>query len=267
MKLRILLIVMMAIAQANCANTTAPGAVGIKREQLLLVSAADVEQMAAIHYAEQNAAAKKQGKLISSGEEYSRLERIMHRLIKQVGVFRQDAINWKWQLSLIDDPTLNASCAPGGKITFYTGMVRQLKLTDDEIAAIMGHEIAHALREHGREKVSEASLQQMIGNIALATTQNMEKQIALADQVANIALVLPNSRQKESEADRMGLELMARAGYNPHAAVDVWKKMTAASKGSPPEFLSTHPAHATRINELESLLPVVQPLYDVAPRS
>ena len=180
-------------------------------------------------------------------------------------MFRDDAAKWNWQVVLIDAPILNASCAPGGKITVYTGIVRQLKLSDDEIAVIVGHEIAHALREHGRERVSQAYAQNAITSTALGAAPGSEAQIEAANVVAHYLYVLPNSRQNETEADGMGLELAARAGYNPNAAISVWKKMTEASKGrQPAEFLSTHPANDTRIADLGALLPKMMPLYQAA---
>lgn len=267
MKLRAYLSIAAVALLVACATTTRPGAVGINREQLLIVSAAEVEQMAAVSYAQQYNRAKSAGRLITDGPEFERLKKIGGKLIRQSALFRDDTKQWKWNLTLIDASDLNASCAPGGKITFYTGIIRQLTLTDDEIAAIMGHEIAHALREHGREKVSEAMGQQFVIALASANSKNPAQQTQLANQVAQILFVLPNSREKETEADKIGLELMARAGYDPRAAVNVWRKMTTATRGqSPPEFLSTHPAHATRINELVALQPVVWPLYLSAPK-
>ncbi len=184
-----------------------------------------------------------------------------------MGAFRDDAVKWNWQLVLIDAPILNASCAPGGKITFYSGLVRQLKLSDDEIAVIMGHEVAHALREHGRERVSKAYAQNALSQAALTAAPNSAAQVEAANQVAHYLYVLPNSRQNESEADGMGLELAARAGYNPNAAITVWNKMAAANKGkAPAEFLSTHPSDQTRIADLGALMPRVTPLYEAARR-
>lgn len=250
---------------AACVSSTRPGVVGVDRQQLLLVPAANVERMSALSYAQQANQAKSKGMLITEGEELDRLKKIAGRLIRQSAAFRDDTRNWKWQLVLIDAPVLNATCAPGGKITFYTGIIRQLNLTDDEIAVIMGHEIAHALREHGREKVSRAYTQKLLSTTALAATKNKEQEIALANQFAHYILVLPNSRQNETEADKIGLELAARAGYDPSAAVNFWHKMAAASQGkSPPEFLSTHPSHSTRIAEISALLPKVLPLYAAA---
>ena len=234
---------------AACANTTKPGAVGINRSQFMVVSSADVNKLSAASFEEQNKKAKEKNVLITSGSSYERLKHVANRLIPQTAVFRDDTRTWEWQLSLIQSNTLNASCAPGGKITFYTGIIDQLNLTDDEIAAIMGHEMAHALREHGRERLSEALAQNAVTNVALAAAgANYASGINAANQVAQYVLVLPNSRQNESEADAIGLELAARAGYNPRAAITVWQKMLKATQGkNPPEFLSTHPSGETRI--------------------
>ena len=258
------LVITLCVVLTGCASTTRPGEVGVERQQFMLVSAAEVERMAATSYSNQVSQARAQGKLITAGPEYERLRKIANRIIARAGVFREDSKRWNWQLTLIDSPQLNASCMPGGKITFYTGIIRKLKLTDAEIAAIMGHEVAHALREHGREKVSHAMGQQLLLELALGGKSNSAEQIKLAQQVGNLLITLPNSRENESEADRIGLELSARAGYDPMGAVNVWRKMAAAGGGGTFEFLSTHPSHANRINELTQLQAVVRPLYDAA---
>ena len=250
-----------------CANTTRSGAVGVNRSQFLVVSASEVDRLSAVSYNEQNQKAKEKNILITSGPEYDRLKAISNRLISQTGVFRDDTRQWNWQLVLINAPILNATCAPGGKITFYTGLIEQLNLTDDEIAAIMGHEIAHALREHGRERLSQAMAQSAVTNIALAAAGGYGSAISAANQAAQYVLVLPNSRQNESEADAIGVELAARAGYNPQAAITVWQKMNKATQGKGTfEFLSTHPSGDTRIEQLSELMPAVQPLYMAAPK-
>lgn len=251
-----------------CANTTKSGAVGINRSQFMVVSSAEVDRLSAISYNEQNQKAKEKNILVTSGPTYNRLKTISNRLIQQTSVFRDDTRQWNWQLTLINAPTLNATCAPGGKITFYTGLIEQLNLTDDEIAAIMGHEIAHALREHGRERLSQAMAQNALTSIALAAAGPYGSAVNAANQAAQYILVLPNSRQNESEADAIGIELAARAGYNPQAAISVWQKMNKATEGkNPPEFLSTHPSGDTRIEQISELLPAVQPLYMVAPKA
>jgi len=245
-----------------CANTTRPGAVGVNRSQFMMISSSEVDRLSAISYNDQNEKAKEKNALVTSGPTYDRLKRIANRLIPQTGEFRDDTRQWNWQLTLINASTLNASCAPGGKITFYTGIIEQLNLSDDEIAAIMGHEIAHALREHGRERLSQAMAQSAVTNLALAAAGGYGSAVSAANQVAQYVLVLPNSRQNESEADAIGLELAARAGYNPRAAISVWQKMIKATEGkNPPEFLSTHPSGETRIEQLTALMPSVEPLY------
>ncbi|WP_338761779.1 M48 family metallopeptidase [Massilia sp. METH4] len=253
---------------AACASTTKPGVVGVQRQQLLLVSAEKVEQMALVNYTQQNREAQSKGRLVTKGADYERLKKIAARLQAHVGTFRDDAAKWNWQLALIDAPVINATCAPGGKITFYTGLIRQLKLNDDEIAIVMGHEIAHALREHGRERVSRAYAQNALTTTALAAAPNSQAQIEAANAVAHYLYMLPNSRQNESEADAMGLELAARAGYKPEASVAVWRKMQALDKKSgekrSAEFTSTHPSNETRIGDLTAMLPKVTPLYQAA---
>jgi Zn-dependent protease with chaperone function len=268
MKKHTLMILAAVSVLAACASTTKPGVVGVQRQQLMLVSAEKVEQMALVNYTQQNREAQSKGRLVTKGADYDRLKKIATRLQAQVGTFREDAAKWNWQLALIDSPTVNATCAPGGKITFYTGLIRQLKLNDDEIAIVMGHEIAHALREHGRERVSRAYAQNALTTTALAAAPNSQAQIEAANAVAHYLYMLPNSRQNESEADAMGLELAARAGYKPEASVAVWRKMSALEKKSgdkaPAEFTSTHPSNETRINDLTAMLPKVTPLYQAA---
>ncbi|MEY4400012.1 MAG: hypothetical protein RLZZ539_1341 [Pseudomonadota bacterium] len=251
-----------------CANTSRPGVVGVERSQFMMISAAQIDRMSAISYEQQAKAAQKKKILITSGPEYERLKTIANRLIPQTAVFRDDTRNWNWGLQLIDSPIVNATCAPGGRITFYSGIINKLNLTDDEIAAIMGHEIAHAVREHGREQVSQALAQNIISNVALAAAgAGSAQSIDAANQIMQYVLVLPNSRQNEREADAIGLELAARGGYDPRAAITLWQKMSKESQGkNPPEFLSTHPSNENRIKELSALIPKVMPLYEAAKR-
>jgi predicted Zn-dependent protease len=209
--------------------------------------------------------AKDAGRLVS-GPEYGRLLRIATRVQAQVPIFREDTAQWKWALILIDAPTINATCAPGGKITFYTGIIRWVELNDDEIAAVMGHEIAHALREHGRERMSQALASNVLTQAAFARSSNAKTNTALANEVSKYLFLLPNSRGNESEADKIGLELAARAGYDPRAAITLWNKMSITSSGTTPEFVSTHPTHERRIAELSALIPTVMPLYQAAPK-
>jgi len=251
-----------------CTSTSRPGVVGVERSQFMMISSAQIERISASSFEQQAKAAQKKNVLITSGPQYERLKTIANRLIPQTAVFRDDTHSWNWGLQLIDSPLVNATCAPGGRITFYSGIINKLNLTDDEIAAIMGHEIAHAVREHGRERVSQAMAQNVIANVALAAAgAGSAQSIDAANQIMQYVLVLPNSRQNETEADAIGLEIAARGGYDPRAAITLWEKMSKESKGkNPPEFLSTHPSNENRIKELAALMPRVMPLYEAAKR-
>ncbi|WP_223461168.1 MULTISPECIES: M48 family metallopeptidase [unclassified Pseudomonas] len=250
-------------------NTTSGGAVGIERKQYMfsMLSAQEVDQMYAQSYQKTVGEASSKGVLDKTSNEARRVQAIADRLIAQTPTFRPDAAQWKWEVNLIKSDELNANCGPGGKIIFYTGLIDRLKLTDDEIAAIMGHEIAHALREHGREAMSKAYGIEMAKQGAGALLGLGQDTMALADTVANYGMTLPNSRANENEADLIGLELAARAGYNPNAAITLWNKMSKVSEGAPPEFMSTHPASSSRIAALQAAIPKVMPLYEQAKKS
>jgi predicted Zn-dependent protease len=248
-------------------ETTSPGAVGVERKQQMLVSSEDIDKGAAQAYAQELAKAREKGTLNQDQRQLQRVRAVAERLIPQVRVFRADALQWDWQINVQSSKELNAYCMPGGKIMVYTGLIEKLNLTDDELAAVIGHEIAHALREHSRERVSRAYAQQLALAGVAAVAGVGGNTLDLANQVATVTFQLPHSREQEAEADRIGLELMARAGYDPHGAINVWKKMASASSGGPPEFLSTHPSGPSRIADLEASLPRVLPLYSAARRS
>ncbi|MFC4160521.1 M48 family metallopeptidase [Chitinimonas lacunae] len=255
------------VAGCEKVQTTEGGAVGVEREQRMfsLLSTEQVEGMAAQAYEATLSEARAQGRLNDNPPQTDRVRAIARRLIPQVEVYRRDALNWKWEVNVEDSPELNAYCAPGGKIMFFDGIIERLKLSDDEIAAIMGHEMAHALREHGRERMSKIYGQQLLAQgVSLVTGGKYDNQINIALDVTQLAYNLPNSREHEKEADAIGLELAARAGYDPRAAISLWQKMSQASQGQPPQFLSTHPSHATRIEELQAKMPIVLPLYEAA---
>ena len=246
-----------------CTSTsTKKGTVGIDRQQLLLVSEAEMVNGGKLAYASVLKEAEKTKTLNTNSVLVQRVRRIADRLIPQTAVFRKDAPSWAWEVNVIQSEQLNAWCMPGGKIAFYTGIIEQLKLTDAEIAAIMGHEMAHALREHGRERASEQTLTQ-VGLSALSIFTGVQgPALDAAAMALQVTLTLPNSRTHEVEADRMGVELAARAGYNPYAAINVWVKMDNASKGGkPPELLSTHPSHSSRIKDLNQYAKRVEPLF------
>jgi predicted Zn-dependent protease len=258
---------------AGCATTqtTQSGTVGVQRKQFMMLSSKQVDGMAAQSYVQTLKEADTKKTLNTNVQETERVRTIAKRLIAQTTVFRPDAANWKWEVNVQESKELNAYCMPGGKIMVYSGLIEKLNTTDDELASVMGHEISHALREHGRERMSEAYAQQigLLGLAAIvgATTNNKNNAAATAQvgaAVAAVALTLPHSREQEREADRMGLELSARAGYDPNAAVSLWRKMGANGGGKPPEWLSTHPSDESRINDLQKLIPTVMPLYQEA---
>lgn len=255
------------LAIAGCATTTSGGAVGANRSQLLLVSSEQLEQTAALGYSKLKSEATQKGALNKDEKLLQRVQAIARRIEPQTAVFRKDAPGWKWEVNVIESNELNAFCMPGGKIMFYSGLINRLKLTDEEIAVVMGHEIAHALREHSREQVSQAIAAQAalaFGTAAFGVSQNTANLAAIGYEAL---LATHFSRSDEAEADRIGLELSARAGYNPRAGVTLWQKMmNAKSGGEAPEFLSSHPADSTRVQQVESLLPVVMPLYEAARR-
>jgi predicted Zn-dependent protease len=255
-----------ALGLAGCASSTMNSATGVDRRQLLLVSSDQINQAAAQGYQQTLTEARQKGVLNPNAAQLQRVQRIANRLIPQVNVYRPDARTWNWQVNMIKSNELNAYCAPGGKIMFYTGIIDRLKLNDDEIAAIMGHEMAHALREHGRERASRSSATQLGLSVLASAVGLTEGQAQVAGIATQLGLDLPFNRSQESEADSLGLELMARAGYNPQAAITLWNKMSAASQGEPPQFLSTHPGSQNRIRTIQILLPRVTPLYQQARR-
>jgi len=245
-------------------QTTQPGAVGVDRKQVMMVSEAQVEQGAEAAYKQELEKARQQGALNKDAQTSRRVQAIAQRLIPHTSVFRPDARQWKWEVNVQTSKDINAYCMPGGKIMVYTGLVERLDATDAELAAVIGHEIAHALREHSRERLSRAYAQQLaLAGLAVATGAG-QGTMELANQISQVTFTLPHSREQEAEADRIGLELMARAGYDPSAAISLWEKMSKAGGGGPPEFLSTHPSGESRIRDLQAALPRVQGLYSQA---
>jgi predicted Zn-dependent protease len=256
MKSKLVITALLAASLIGCQANPVSG-----RKQLVLVSEEQAQASSAQAYTQTLSEAQKKGKLSTDAALNSRVKRITDRLIVQAGNMYAPSREWKWSVAVIDEPTLNAWCMPGGKMAIYTGIISKLNLSDDEIAQIMGHEIAHALLGHGRERMSRAMAMQggmQLGSILAG------RDLTVLSPVADIAISLPHSRAGETEADRYGIELAARAGYDPRAAVRLWEKMAAASSNGVPQFLSTHPAPDNRIQVLNALVPEMTAIYEKA---
>lgn len=266
MRIRSLFVAAIAIVVTACqtVQTTQPGVMGVDRKQMMAVSAQKVDEGARVAYHQELDKARAAGALNTDKQVYDRVQKISQRLIPHTRVFRPDAPGWGWEINVQTSEDVNAFCMPGGKIMVYTGLIDTIKPTDAELAAVIGHEIAHALREHSRERLSRAYAEQLVlAGVAVATGAE-QSTMQIASQISAVTFTLPHSREQEAEADRIGLELMARAGYDPNAAVTLWQKMSRAGGGGPPEFLSTHPSGESRIKDLEKNVPRVLPLYQAA---
>lgn len=258
-----------ALVSGGCTSvqTTSSGAVGIERKQYMsgLVSEQALQQEAANQYTSMMGQARAQGALDTNSAQTQRVRNITQRLIQHVGVFRPDARGWDWQMHVVNSDEVNAWCMPGGKMAIYAGLINKIKPSDDELAAVIGHEMAHALREHSREQVS----QQMATGIGLSVLSAVTGMPAVGDlgsELTKVMFTLPNSRTHEIEADRIGVELAARAGYDPRAAITLWQKMESLGGSRPPEILSTHPSPSSRMNDLKIAAERVMPLYEQAKR-
>ncbi|MBS3998643.1 MAG: M48 family metallopeptidase [Hydrogenophaga sp.] len=256
-----------AVAAGAALPAAAQVDVGKASAMRKLVPADELEAAAQQQYGQMMAEANsKRALLPASHPQVQRLRRIAQRLIPHSAPWNERATQWKWEVNLIESPQINAFCMPGGKIAFYTGILDKLQLTDDESAMIMGHEMAHALREHARARVAKSSAT----NIGLRLGAQLLGLGQLGDMAAGMGaqlLTLRFSREDETEADLVGLELAARSAYEPRASVTLWQKMTSANSGAgSPSFLSTHPPGPNRIRELEANVPRVQGLYEQARR-
>jgi predicted Zn-dependent protease len=243
---------------SGCATNPVTG-----RSQLMLVSEKAAISQSAQAYSQMIGSFDKNGKVDSDTALKARVDGITGRLIAQAVRYRPETREWDWSVKVIDEPdTINAFCMPGGKIAFFTGILERLQLTDDEVAIIMGHEIAHALREHARERAAKTTLTSLTGRIVGTLLFGQAGDI-LGAAGSNL-LTLKFSRDDEREADLVGMELAARAGYDPTAGITLWEKMTAAAKGAPPQWMSTHPSGESRIQLIKDHLKDVQPLYERA---
>ena len=226
-----------------------------------LVPAEDVERAASSQYAQMRQEAAQQRALAPADHpQLIRLRSIAHRIVPHTLPWNPRARDWRWEVNLIGSKQLNAFCMPGGKIAFYYGILQRLQLNDAEVAAIMGHEMAHALREHARERMGKTAATRVGANLISSLLGLGGLGDAALGMGAQL-LTLKFSREDESEADIVGMELAARAGYDPAAGITLWRKMLTANEGAPPEFMSTHPSGPSRIRDIEGKLPKVQPLY------
>jgi len=235
------------------------------RRQLMLVSEDSAIASSAQAYVQEVGKLRDDGKLSGDRELIQRVDRITGKLVAQAIQMRPETRAWEWSVAVIDDPeTVNAWCMAGGRMALYTGLVDQLKPTDDELAQVMGHEIAHALANHTAEKMSTAMAATMGVAVIGIASDNHAAATAGAAAAAALAVTLPNSRAAETEADRIGIELAAKAGYDPAAAASLWRKMNQLPGGKPPQFLSTHPSPENREKTLSALAPQMAPYYRAA---
>jgi len=255
--LALLLFLALPAAQAEGLDVGQPSALR------KLVPASLLEKKAAAQYAQIKQAAASKGALAPDHHpQLRRLRAIAARLIRHADRWHAEANRWSWEINLIGARQINAFCMPGGKIAFFTGLIDGLKLNDDEIAAVMGHEIAHALREHARERLAKQQLTQL--GAAVLGEIVAEGRYAGAFRFGGDLLALKFSRDDEREADIVGLDLAARAGFDPRAGITLWQKMLAASRNAPLEWFSTHPSGENRIRSIEALLPKLEPIYQAA---
>jgi predicted Zn-dependent protease len=235
------------------------------RKQFMIVSEDRAISASKEAYLSQMSQLSKEGKLVKNPKVLQRVDDITGKLIAQAILLRPETKDWQWSVEVIDDPeTINAWCMAGGRMAVYTGLIQKIDPTDDELAQVMGHEISHALANHTAERMSVA-----MGTTVLAVGVGVASDkpvlaMGAAAAAAQLAISLPNSRTSEAEADQIGIELAAKAGYNPEAAVTLWKKMESAGGSGPPAFLSTHPSPGQRQEKLAALVPQMMPYYEAA---
>src|SRR2546425_2719657 len=249
----------LSVLLAGCSTNPVTG-----RSQLMVVPESMAISQSAAAYSSMMGGLSKKKQVETGTARADKVREITDRLIAQAVRFRPDSARWKWEVQLINDPkTVNAFCMAGGKMAIYSGMWEKLKATDDEVAQVMGHEIGHALANHTQERMSIAYSTGIGTQLAAIALGARDQTAVLMQQAAVLAIQLPNSRESESEADQIGIELAARAGYDPKAAVTLWEKMSKLG-GKVPEFLSTHPSPENRAARLKDLGERVQPLYVAA---
>jgi len=253
---RLIILAALSLLVAGCA--TSPTG----RHQLMLVS----EQSSIVSSKQAYLSTVKEldraGKIEENRKTNARVKRITGRLITEAIKMRPDTANWEWSVVVIDDPKMvNAWCMAGGRMAIYTGLILKLRPTDDELAQVMGHEISHALAKHTAEKMSVQMATAVGVAVVGIASDNTGVALTGAALTAMLAVTLPNSRAAEKEADVIGIELAARAGYDPRAAVTLWQKMGKISKSGTPQFMSTHPSPGNRLERLAQLESKMLPLY------
>ena len=254
---------LLAIALTACAVSPTG------RRQLALVSEDSAIAASDEAYAMQIGELRKEGKIVpESSRVTQRVEGITERLVAQATLKRPETADWDWSMEVIDDPdVVNAWCMAGGRMAVYTGLIQKLDPTDDELAQVLAHEISHALANHTAERMSVALATNVGVVLAGVLSDDAQKTMSQAALAAALAIQLPNSRAAESEADEIGIELAAKAGYNPNAAISLWEKMGKVGGGGPPQFLSTHPSPANRQERLAELAPQMMAYYEQARRN
>ncbi len=252
---RLLFVILLVTLVSACA--TSPTG----RKQLMLVSEQSAISQSKQAYVQTMGKLSSEGKLVTDPKLLKRVDTITGRLIAQAIVLRPATSQWEWSVQVIDDPKqVNAWCMAGGRMALYTGLLQKIDPTDDELAQVMGHEISHALANHTAERMSVAMASQ-IGALAVGIASDSAAGMAAAQGTAMVAVTLPNSRTSETEADRIGIELAAKAGYDPRAAATLWQKMGKVGGSGPPQFLSTHPAPGNRQATLAALETQMMPYY------
>jgi predicted Zn-dependent protease len=255
MKTRIALVVITSLLSA-CATNVAG------RRQLMLVSEDSAIAQSKQAYIETMNKLSAEGKLVTDQRLLNRVNTITGRLVAQAIKYRPETQRWEWSVRVIDDPkTVNAWCMAGGRMALYTGLISKIDPTDDELAQVMGHEISHALLNHTAERMSIAMATQL-GAVATGVATDSGAAMAGAAMLGQLGLLLPNSRGSEAEADRVGMEIAAKAGYDPRAAVTLWQKMEKEGGSRAPQWLSTHPSPGNRQQALAALIPKMMPYYE-----
>jgi predicted Zn-dependent protease len=266
MRLRLIasLAAALAIAATGLALAKEPDGVTVSRKSVFrfAVGAEKIEQQASLQYQQMTRQASSKSALLPEHHpQVQRLRKIAANLLPGAVKFNERAKDWKWEINVLNSRQINAFCMPGGKIAFFTGILDQLQLTDDEAAMVMGHEIGHALWEHARERAGK-QMALGVGRVVAGLVFGQLGDVVGAG--AGSLATLKFSRNDELEADLIGMELAARAGYNPEAGITLWQKMSQSSKSAPPQWMSTHPSGTTRIDIIKKHLHEVMPLYEKA---